>query len=564
VSGFALLRPRWLALRGRWQRAERSERRRTALLGALGLVFWAVIFAFFARILAYFQGVPELGPVLAERLLSMVLLSFFSILLFSNVITALSTYYLSSDLGLLLASPISPTSLHSGRFFETLWDSSWMIVLFGLPIFLAYGVVHDASPVFYLVVLAVLPPFLVLPCALGVAITMMLVRVFPARNAKDVFLLLSVVVVALLYVFLRFLQPERLVQPEAFADFLQFLAAVQAPASPWLPSSWAATTLIPFFAPRPGQNPLLQYAALASTAAAAFVACAMLAERTYAIGWSRAQEGRRARVTRLPLWDRLFARLPISAPARALVLKDLKTFLRDTTQWSQLVLLGALVVVYIYNFRVLPRAGALMARFYLEHALAFLNLALAGFVMASVAVRFLYPAVSLEGRAFWLVQSAPLSLRRVWWSKFWSGTPPLAILGVLLLVLGNRALGVGAVTMAVSVITLLLMTLGIAALGLCLGSLYPQFEYENAAKIPSSFGGVAYMILAVLLIGLNVVLEAWPLWVLLFSRLVHRPLSNGELAGIAASFAAVAALDLAVFAVACRFGLRALETSAAK
>jgi ABC-2 type transport system permease protein len=559
VSGFALLRPRWLALRGRWQRAERSERRRSVALGALGLVFWAAIFAFFARILAYFQGVPELGPVLAERLLSMVLLSFFSILLFSNVITALSTYYLSSDLGLLLASPISPASLHSGRFFETLWDSSWMIVLFGLPIFLAYGVVHHASPAFYLVVLAVLPPFLVLPCALGVAITMMLVRVFPARNTKDVFLLLSVVAVALLYVLLRFLQPERLVQPEAFADFLQFLAAVQAPASPWLPSSWAATTLIPFLAPRPGQNPLLQYAALASTAAAAFVACAMLAERTYAIGWSRAQEGRRARVTRLPFWDRLFARLPISAPARALVLKDLKTFLRDTTQWSQLVLLGALVVVYIYNFRVLPRAGAFMAQFYLEHALAFLNLALAGFVIASVAVRFLYPAVSLEGRAFWVVQSAPLPLRRVWWSKFWSGMPPLAVLGVLLLVLGNRALGVGAVTMAVSVVTLLLMTLGIAALGLCLGSIYPHFEYENAAKIPSSFGGVAYMILAVLLIGLNVVLEAWPLWVVLFARLVHRPLSPAEVAGIAASFSAVAMLDLAIFAFASRRGIRALE-----
>jgi ABC-2 type transport system permease protein len=137
--------------------------------------------------------------------------------------------------------------------------------------------------------------------------------------------------------------------------------------------------------------------------------------------------------------------------------------------------------------------------------------------------------------------------------------PPLAALGVLLLVLGNRALGVGAVTMAVSVVTLLLLTLGIAALGLCLGSLYPQFEYENAAKIPSSFGGVAYMILAVLLIGLNVVLEAWPLWVLLYARLVHRPLSPSEVAGIAASFSAVAALDLAVFAVASRRGIRALE-----
>ena len=560
MTGISLLRPRWLALAGRWRLAERAERRRTGVLGGLGLVFWAAIFVFFARVLAYFQGVPELGPVLAERLLGMVLLSFFSILLFSNIVTALSTYYLSSDLPLLLASPIRPQHLHTARFLETLWDSSWMIVLFGLPIFLAYGVVHHAGVGFYLAVLAVLPPFLVLPCALGVVVTMLLVRVFPARNTKDVFLLLSVVAIALLYVFLRFLQPEQLVRPEAFADFLQFLAAVQAPASPYLPSSWAAGTLIPFFAPRPGQEPALQYLALATSAAAGFVVCSMTAERVHTTGWSRSQEGRRARVTRLPLWDRAFARLPISAPARALISKDVKTFLRDTTQWSQLVLLGALVVVYIYNFSVLPRGGALMARFYLEHALGFLNLALAAFVTASVAVRFLYPAVSLEGKAFWLLQSAPLRLRRVWWSKFWSGVGPLATLGILLLVLGNRALGVGSVTMAVSVTTLVLMTLGIAALGLCLGSLYPQFEYENAAKIPSSFGGVVYMILAILFIGLNVVLEAWPLWVVLLARLVDRPLTSAELAGVVASFTAVAVIDLGVFALAAARGIRALES----
>jgi ABC-2 type transport system permease protein len=560
MSGFELVRPRWLALRGRWLRAEPTERRHGTVLAGLGLLFWAAIFVFFARVLAYFQGVPELGPVLAERLLGMVLLSFFSILLFSNIITALSTYYLSSDLGLLLASPISPSALHTGRFLETLWDSSWMIVLFGLPVFLAYGVVHHAGASFYVAVAAVLPPFLVLPCALGVATTMVLVRVFPARNTKDVFLLLSIVAIALLYVFLRFLQPERLVRPEAFSDFLQFLAAVQAPASPYLPSSWAAEALIPFFAPRPGQQPLLQYLALLSSAAAAFVAGSIVAERVYAAGWSRSQEGRRARVTRLPAWDRLFARLPISAPSRALVLKDVKTFLRDATQWSQLILLAALVVVYIYNFRVLPRAGAFMAQFYLEHALAFLNLALAGFVTASVAVRFVYPSVSLEGKAFWLVESAPLRLRSVWWSKFWSGVPPLMTLGVLLLVLGNRALGVGAVTMAVSVATLVLMTLGIAALGLCFGSLYPQFEHENAAKIPSSFGGVVYMILAILFIGANVVLEAWPLWTILFARLVNRPLSTAEMAGIAASFSAVLALDVGVFAAATAKGIEALES----
>jgi ABC-2 type transport system permease protein len=259
------------------------------------------------------------------------------------------------------------------------------------------------------------------------------------------------------------------------------------------------------------------------------------------------------------VWDRLFARLPMSQITRALVLKDLKRFVRDTTQWSQLILLGALVVIYVYNFRSLPPAGTMLDQFYLDHVLAFLNMSLAGFVMTSVAVRLLYPSVSLEGKAFWMLQSAPIPMRRVWWSKFWSGVGPLAFLGLLLLVLGNKALGVGGVTLAVSVVTLVLMTFPIAALGLWLGSLYPQFDHENAAKIPSSFGGVVYMIVTILFIGMNALLEAWPIWALVATGLSHRALTNAEMARVVAHFAAVIVLDVAVFAIAVRGGIRALE-----
>jgi ABC-2 type transport system permease protein len=36
------------------------------------------------------------------------------------------------------------------------------------------------------------------------------------------------------------------------------------------------------------------------------------------------------------------------------VLKEWRLFFRDSTQWSQLVLLAVLVVVYVFNVRALP------------------------------------------------------------------------------------------------------------------------------------------------------------------------------------------------------------------
>src|ERR671937_2889021 len=114
---------------------------------------------------------------------------------------------------------------------------------------------------------------------------------------------------------------------------------------------------------------------------------------------------------------------------RELVLKEIRLFFRDTTQWSQLILLGVLVIVYVFNIKFLPLRGEGIT-FFLVNVVPFLNLALAGFVLASIAARFIFPSVSLEGRTLWLLRSSPMSMRDLLWSKFWVGTLPLLLLAL--------------------------------------------------------------------------------------------------------------------------------------
>jgi ABC-2 type transport system permease protein len=66
--------------------------------------------------------------------------------------------------------------------------------------------------------------------------------------------------------------------------------------------------------------------------------------------------------------------------------------------------------------------------------------------------------------------------------------------------------------MYVSLFSIALLTFALAGLALVLGTLFPQFETENAAQIPTSFGGLVYMMSAVALIGAVVVLEARPVY----------------------------------------------------
>lgn len=556
-----LLAPRGLAARNRYRRMSRAARTRAAGLAALGVAFGAGIFFFFHRVLSYFLSVEDFGRILTYKLLGMVFVTFFSILLFSNIVASLSTFFLSRELDRIVAAPVPSRRFFYARFAETMIESSWMMLLFSLPAFLAYGVVHDAGMEFYAVTALTLPPFLIIPAALGIVVTTVLVNVFPARRTKDILLLLSILAVAMLYLLFRLVRPERLVNPEGFSDFMAFLAAMQTPDSLFLPTTWAAEILSPLLGVREG-TPFFYLALLTSTAAVAAMASESVIGRLYLPGWSKAQEGRQARLTQKPAWERMLAiiTLPFSTQTRLLMIKEVKTFFRDTSQWSQLILLFALVVVYVYNFSVLPLAGNPLVTFYFKNVIAFLNLGLAGFVVAAVAVRFVFPSFSLEGKAFWIVKTAPLTLRRLWWAKYWVNAVPLLILGEVLVVATNTYLGVTPFMMWLSAGTLFLMIFTVVALGLAVGAAYPRFDADNAAQVAAGMGGLIYMVLCMSFIGAVVVLEAWPVYVVFMHRFRGTPIPLSAVTGMVGAFATVLALNACVLVASVRRGLRRLET----
>ena len=144
-----VLRPKWFTLRTRVrQEGATGGRGKVVILGTIGLVFWLAVFGVLYRVLQYFRGVEEIGPLLAGKLLGLVLLSFLAILLLSNVITALSSFFLAKDLDLLASSPVDAIHLYLAKLGETMVHSSWMVALMAVPIFTAYGVIYDGGLLF--------------------------------------------------------------------------------------------------------------------------------------------------------------------------------------------------------------------------------------------------------------------------------------------------------------------------------------------------------------------------------------------------------------------------------
>jgi ABC-2 type transport system permease protein len=551
-----LLLPSFWGARNRARRREKGDGLRALLFGGLALAVAATLFAIVFWLTWQLLDYEELGDYLIRLGLSWLFLTFLSFVAFSAVVTSLSTFFLSEDLRLLLAAPVPPERLFHSRLARAVVQSSWMVVAFVLPVILAVGLARCAPGSFYVTAVAVVVPFVLIPSALGAVITLGLVSVFPARRARDVLMLMGLVFGMAIVLLLRFIRPERLLRVESLPDVTGFFATLQSPVTPFLPSFWAGESLFTGLSGRPD---LLHLGALWTTALAFVVLARAAYGRQYFAAWSKAQEARKARFTRLRLLEPVVRRLPFAPARRALLVKDLKVFLRDTTQWSQLLLLVALALVYVYNFRVLDLDRIPYMSRFIKNVYAFVNLAMAAFVTSAVAVRFVFPAVSAEGPAFWIVRSAPVGMRSFLWSKFWTGLLPILLLAEVLTVASNHLLGVGLFLRLLSAVAIAFMALALVGLAAGMGARHPRFSAENLTQVAGSYGGVAFMVLAVLFILATVALLAWPASVYLWHEYHALPVPPRQRVSMALVFLAALGLSLVTFWLPLRQGVRALE-----
>ena len=526
----------------------------------MGVGFWILLFILSSRVLRYIQSVEVIGDLLAHHLLAMVLLTFFSLMVFSNIVTALSNLYLSTDLQICHSSPVSLEKVFLSRSLYTFVDSSWMVIVFGMPILMSYAYIYRPGIGYYVSLLHMGFALAIIAAELGILVTMVMVSVFPAQRTRDIVMLLSLLVIVALYFMFRFLKPERLVDPEAFFSVMQYLGALRAPDSPYLPSHWVTESLWGFLSGSNGNSHVFENLLIWSTASAFIVISIWAAEALYFAGFSKSQEAKKRRGGRwvLDLFVNLMNR-PASRDLASLLDKDIRTFFRDNTQWSQLLLLGALVVVYLYNFSVLPLEKSPIRLEYLQNELAFLNTGLAGFVLSAVSVRFIFPAVSSEGGAFWIIRSSPLSIRRFLWGKFLLYILPMVLLAELLIIMSNFFLGVGIFMMILSAVTIFFAVLGIVSLAIGFGALYPTFNFENIAQVSTGFGGLMYMIVSALFMAAILALEAAPAYLIVLSGIKGGHISGIKWVFIISSFVAVLVINATAVYKPIQMGVAALE-----
>ncbi|MBF0377281.1 MAG: hypothetical protein HQK72_07335 [Desulfamplus sp.] len=548
------------------------------LILTLGIIFWVGSLYISLRVLRYFSQIDQMGDILAFKLLSMVIVTIFSLLIFSNILNALSKLYLAKDLKLVHSMPVESYRIFLARWIETTLDSSWMVILYTLPVFVAYGWIYSPEIFFYFAIIISLMLLAVGASAVASILVMTAVVIVPASRIRTIFIFLGLSLFILLYIAFRILRPERLVDPEVFSATLFYFKSMNTPSSPFLPSTWCYDAIT---AALKNEILLSSFHIFIAFSFVLFIGFIMvvMADIVYFSGVSKAQTSAARLLGGIKLWgglskgyrflriDKLLKLLRIeyffkkfvSGAMRALFIKEIKTFFRDQTQWSQLFLIGALVCIYIYNFKVLPLEKSPIQTIYLQNMLAFLNMGLAFFVLTAITGRFAFPAISMEGEAIWIIRSSPIELKSFIWIKYLIYLVPLIILTFILIIGTNILLKVVPFMMVLSCINTFFIVPGVLSLGIGLGAAFPSFKSENPSQTVTSYGGLLFMIFSALFIGTVIVLQAGPVYMILSSQFKSKPLVFADMAWICISFLAALIISILMTFLPMKFGEKRLK-----
>lgn len=479
----SLLRVKLLSLRHTLQRGPKWG---YALVGTLAVLLVVAEVIGTWRALTFLGGFGDIGLNVFARVLEIGLITLASGVTFSATTAAISTLYLSDDLNFLLTQPVPTWRVFALKVGETFLNAALVPVFLTLPLLLTVAAYFQAPVWAYPVMLLADLLVFAAPVGLGALLAVALMRFAPVGRVREVSTALGVLISAGLVYAIRALRPEVLVQklqdPSKVEALLRDFAG---PSSPLLPPSWAAQGI---WQAAQGHlaAPLLPLLLLTG---ALLLSATLLATKAYQEGWARALDSSTPRLDPTPRragrTERLLARL---GPGGALAAKDLRVTLRDPTQWSQLLVVVALAGVYLVSVKAVPIP---VPQF--RGILGYIQLAFQGFIIAGIAVRLAFPAVSTEAKAYWLLRTAPIDPRQIVLSKFLGVLPVTLTVGLVMGVASALSMSLGPTLLLLSVLVSVSNAFVITALGVGLGAAAPKFDADNPAEIGVSPGGLAFM-----------------------------------------------------------------------
>lgn len=493
------MRGLWIALRTRarlfWRRAQAERGRGTfRFIGILtvGLCILAIVFgcSFGGSAFLRMRGTLELvRPMLGSVLLGVMLG-----LLLSCLGHTANSFFTSHDLWFWNSTPVPPLT----RFLDRLVGAAAASVpatlgIGGVAVMgLLMGAGHGLAPILRGVVVLILLPLLPLCC--GVIFAHVGGVLLPAGRIRRISLFLVGLATCFFLVWLRSSRLEQFVTEEGAARFLASVKGIEDVGPSWLPTNLGAAFIT--------DGHWFSFALFLTQVGGVFV----IAYVMHRLCFQRARdlaEDESPTGLKPGSWQGSiianYARLA-SGDTRYLVRKDLLAFIRDPSQWSQLMLLVGIAIIYLINCQALL-IGFEQFTGIREVVLPAVHVGIVCFISAGLAARFAFVQVSLEGPAVWVLESAPVSPREILWGKFLVAYPLVGFFPLVTGLLGNLVLEFSGWVMIGSLVTIAIFGFAFTMIGIGRGAVSPLFDAVSVSEMAMAPGALSTMVVGIALCG---------------------------------------------------------------
>jgi len=495
----------------------RGSKLRLLVVCCLVIFFWALMFGMFYDAFRFLRmNFMSISGLMLDYLFAFFFLALLAMMTISNTIIAYTSLFRSEETEFLLSLPVHAENAFVYRSADSVVFGLWGLATLVAPVIIAYGIVFPAPWYFFAFAAALSVLLLALATQLGGALAL-LAAIALQRHKKIALTSLGVACAAGLALWLRPLWQDRsldLFNEATVKTVMNRIAFCQHWA---LPSRWVGHGILAAARGSASEAGFLTLLLLSNVLFVGLVAH-RVAFHAYRPIWEIVQGAATTRRYRshpfgTSWWDHALFFIPFRL--RQLVRKDVKTFLRNPSQWSQFVLFFGLLGLYVLN---LPRFDLDALQPYWHSLVSLLNLGATCLTMATLTSRFVFPQLSLEGRRIWITGLLPMRRDLILWGKFVFAAAGTFAISAVLIALSDMMLGLPLWVLGAHMVVVFCVCCGLNGLAVGLGAIYPRLGTDSPAKIVSSFGGTLNLICSICFIALAITPVVVPLHFYMLGR----------------------------------------------
>ncbi len=448
----------------------------------------------------------RIGHFLLHEFISIIFFIFFMSINVGNIIVSWSTLYKSDEISYYFTKPIPSFKLFLIKFIDNIFYSSSTLLLVLLAIFLGYVFYFQLSFTNLLIILIFdLIPFIVSAASLGVIVLLTIVKLASVFGVRKLIAVVSLIYLGSLFIFFNSLSPMSLVYSVLanYPNVDQYFGDLIPSIAHYMPNQWFSDSLYWML-----KNDIAKLSESIikqiSLAVFLFGTATFLGHKWYYRTWLknikltiRNKSGKH----RVSLFvEKLFSR---SSNITSIIIKDLLMFFRDSTQIIHSIILIILIIVFMVSssgisylsFEDIQMAGTI----YLSINMFIILL------LTTLALRFIFPIISLEGKVFWKIRTSPVTYLSLINIKIIPYTVVLVLIAGMLAFFSHLKLAPHLTFYALP--TVISSAFFISMLNFCMGIVFVRYNEKNAIRIASSKGAsltfllsIVYMLIIVLIL----------------------------------------------------------------